>query len=301
MSSEKLNLDIPGSISEFESAIHEFLLKRVIYKIILRGKGLEFDSYRDFSPDDDAGSIDWKASSRANKLLARQYIEERDSKIMFVVDVGDNMVLGSQERLKCEYAGEMVAALAHLILTSNDKIGFILFNDKIVKSVMPKSGMKHLSLFADFLSDVRMYGGNSKIEGVLDFLINYLDDSIKCIIFVSDFLKLHRGLFKKLELISFKFETMAFMVRDPLDTSLPDINGEVIIEDPVTHEQMIINPKVAKRTYERNALEQEKTVEEMFKDCDIDFLRLNTGVRFVEPLANFLKERVEKRKHLVAK
>lgn len=299
MPAERLNLDVPGSISDFESVMREFLIRRVIYNIIFRGKGLEFDGYRNFSPEDDAGEIDWKASVRSNKLLVKQYIEERKIKIMFVIDVGDNMVFGSQEKLKCEYAAEMAVALSHLIINSNDKVGFILFSDKIVKTIMPELGLKQFNLFVDFLSSSQMYGGSSKIDEVLDYLINYLDESIKVVIFVSDFIKLNQNLFKKLELISTKFEIMALMVKDPLDMVLPDFGKEVIFEDPATHEQMIINPRIAKKTYEKNAFEQEKIVMNIFKNCDVDVLKLTTDKPFAEPLARFLKERVEKRKYAV--
>ena len=301
MSAGRLNLDVPGAISDFESVMREFLIRRVIYKIIFRGRGLEFDGYRDFAPDDDASSIDWKASARTNKLLVKQYVEERKLKVMFVVDVGDNMVFGSQEKLKCEYAAEVSAALSHLIINSNDKVGFILFSDKIVKTIMPELGMRQFGLFMDFLSNSKMYGGNSKIEEVLDYLINYLDESIGCVVFVSDFIKLNKSLFRKVELMSTKFEVMALMVKDSLDMTFPDFGREVILEDPMTHEQMIVNPKIAKRTYEKNASDQEKVVLDMFKDCDVDVLKLVTDKSFAEPLANFLKERVEKRKFMVAR
>jgi len=301
MGLEKINLNIAESISEFELAIRKFLIKRVIYKIIFRGKGLEFDSYRDFTPNDDAADIDWKASVRANKLLIRQYTEERNLNIMFVVDVGDNMVFGSQEKLKCEYVAEMVAALSHLIITSGDRVGFILFSDKIVKTAMPEGGMEQFNLFVDFLSRPQIYGGDSKIGNVLDYLIDYLDESINCVIFVSDFIKLNKNFLDKINLISAKFETIALMVKDPLDISLPDIGREIIIEDPVTKEQMVINPRIARREYEKNAAEKEKIVIDIFKSCNVDFLRLTTDKSFVEPLANFLKERVEKRKYMVAK
>jgi len=300
MPSEKLNVDIPRKVSEFEAAMQEFFIRRIVYRIVFRGKGLEFDSYRDFSPDDDASDIDWKASARANKMLVKQYVEERDLKIMFVVDVGENMVFGSQEKLKCEYAAEMIAALSHLILGSRDQVGFIFFNEKIIDIIMPEPGIKRFHLFADKLSNARIYNGGSNIEVALDYLINYLDESINSVILVSDFIKLNKNLSKKLNLVSTKFETMALMVKDPLDMTLPDINEEIVVEDPLTKEQMIVNPLIAKRTYEKNAIEKEKIVEDMFQTSNIDFLKLSTDESFVGHLANFLKGRLEKRKYMVA-
>ena len=81
----RLDVDIPSSITEFKSIMKEFRLKKDFYKILFRGKGLEFESFRDFSPDDDASDIDWKTSSRARKLVVKQYREERDLKIFFLV------------------------------------------------------------------------------------------------------------------------------------------------------------------------------------------------------------------------
>src|SRR6056297_1611562 len=124
-----MNLDIGEKVSELESVMNKFKIKNILYKLIFRGKGLEFDGYRNYSQgDDDASMIDWKASNRGNNLVVRKYIEERDLKIVSVIDVSENMVFGSTNKLKCEYAAEFAAALAHLIITSNDQIGFIFYN-----------------------------------------------------------------------------------------------------------------------------------------------------------------------------
>ena len=100
---QKLNVNIPRAITDFEAAAKEFELKEKLYRIIFRGKGLEFDKFRDYSPDEDASNIDWKASLRANKLTARQYIEERNLNIVFVFDVSESMIFGSLDKLKNEY------------------------------------------------------------------------------------------------------------------------------------------------------------------------------------------------------
>ena len=114
---------------------------------MFRGKGLEFDGYRDFSPDDDAQDIDWKASSRSGRTIVKRYKEERDLKIMFLVDVGDNMVFGSTPKLKCEYATELTAAFSHILVNTNDKIGFILFGDEIKEYSNFKSGFNFKKLY----------------------------------------------------------------------------------------------------------------------------------------------------------
>src|SRR3989338_9186532 len=131
----KLNINFPKAVARFELAMKEkFLSKTVFYKRAFGGKGAEFESYKNYSFGDDASLIDWKATMRAGgEPLIRQYLEERDLKIFFIVDVGENMVLGSGEKLKNETAAEIAASLAHLIIISGDSIGYLLYSDKIVR------------------------------------------------------------------------------------------------------------------------------------------------------------------------
>ena len=94
----KLNVDIAGAIAKLDAMLKEFNLKQDIFKIMFRGKGLEFDGYRDFSPDDDAQDIDWKASSRSGRTIVKRYKEETDLKIMFLVDVGDKILVEVKDK-----------------------------------------------------------------------------------------------------------------------------------------------------------------------------------------------------------
>jgi len=293
-SERRLNVDIPGSISEFLSIMKEFRLKRDIYKVF-RGKGLEFDSFRDYTQDDDASAIDWKTSSRAQKLIVKQYKEERDLKIVFLIDVGSSMVFGSNEKLKCGFVAELVAAFAKLIMDANDRVGFFLFSDNVKYFIEPKNGDRHFQFFIDVLTNAKTYGGVTNIDKALDFSMRYLDKSISSVILISDFLKVSGDTEKKISLLSHQFETVVIRVRDMLDITLPDVDEEVILENPMTGEQVIVNPKVAKKTYERYAWEQAKVVEEIFKKSEADYLDLITNKSFSIPLAMFLKERLEKK------
>lgn len=293
MEERKLNVDIAKAISELEAMLKEFRLKIPIYKLFFKGKGLEFDGYRDFYPDDDAERIDWKVSSRAQKLLVKQYVEERDLRVMFLVDVGNNMVFGSTEKIKCEYVTELVAAFSKVMLNVNDRIGFIFFSDAITHFVDCKSGEKQFNIFIETLSDGNNYGGKTDLDLALDFAVDYLDDSISSVIIISDFLDITSETEKKLGLLSHRFETVAIRIRDPLDVTLPDVEGEVVIEDPKTRQQIIVNPRVAKKSYEAYAAMQGNMVKDMFEKSELDHLDLMTSESFAEPLAIFLKERIE--------
>ncbi|MBS3073921.1 DUF58 domain-containing protein [Candidatus Pacearchaeota archaeon] len=293
--SETLNVDYASNISEFESAMRKFQLKRIIYRILFRGKGLEFDSYRSYTQDDDAALIDWKATYRANKLLLKQYIEERDIKIIFIIDVGDNMIFGSSHRLKCEYAAEVAVSLAHLVVTSGDKLGFILPKGRVFELAYPKQGLKRFALFADILKRVETYGGPSRMEEAVDFLLAHLDKSFSGIFIVSDFMHLSKGFKKKLNALSSQIETVGIMIRDPLERELPDLDAEVSIENPQTGEKLIVNPSIARSSYGYYVKQREKEVKRLFDETPADFVELVTNKHFPFYLASFMKKRAQEK------
>ena len=294
---KKLNLDIPGKVSELEVLLNKVLPKNIIYRLVF-GKGLEFDGYKDFTPDDDASLIDWKATVRAKKILIKKYIEERDLKFVFVIDVSENMVFGSTEKLKCEYIAELSAALCHLILISGDRVGFVLFSDRILKSYFPSSGTRQFDIFVQEISEPYIYGRASDLNSVLEELTRTLDRTVSLVFIISDFVRMDASYLKNLELFSGLFETVAVIVRDPLDKTLPSLNKEIIIEDTESYEKLIINPRVAKNVYERNALQQLNFVKESFNNLGIDFLELSTERSFAEDFAVFLKERIKKERKI---
>ncbi len=287
----KLNVDIPGAVSELETLIKKVLPKNIMYRFLL-SKGLEFDGYRDYTQTDDAVNIDWKASVRARKLLVRKYIEERDLKFMFLIDVSDNMVFGSTEKLKCEYTAELAAAVSHLILNTGDRVGFALYDNKVKRFRMPELGNRQFDIFVYEISNPLVYGGISDLNSVLNTLIGTMDRDTSMVFIISDFIKMDEGYEKSIEALSNLFETVAIIVRDPLDNTLPAINKEVIIESE-TGEKLLINPKIARNIYEINAANQLNLVKKIFKNFNIDFLELSTDKPFSGEFAVFLRERVK--------
>lgn len=288
-----LKADIAGAISDLQSSMKEFLLKRRLYRLLLRGKGLEFESYRTYAPDDDAGLIDWKASRRANSLLVKQYREERNLKVVFLVDIGENMVFGSVNKLKCEYIAEIVAAFSHLITSSGDKPGFVFFSDAVKSYLKPSRGDKHFNQFVDYITNINNYGKFSDLNTALEFALNYITHDVESLIIISDFLSFEKETKKNLSLIAKRFETTVLMVRDPLDNSLPDIAGEIVVEDPKSGQQLLVNPKVAREAYEIYSNAQREAVRKVCISDNIDLLEILTDKPFVPTLSGFLKGRVK--------
>ncbi|MFH1521333.1 MAG: DUF58 domain-containing protein [archaeon] len=287
----KFLLNFPKVISEFENAMHKFPVKKILYKVIFRGKGLEFDSYRNFSPDDDASFIDWKASLRANDLLAKKYIEERDLNIYFLVDVSNSMLFGSTNKLKAEFVAEFVVSLSHLIIGSGDNIGLVMFSDDVVKILRPAKGKNQFALFMKFLSDSSLYGGGFDLNKAIEHVLRMVNSPYTVFILVSDFIKTKKDSARELRLMGSKFETLAVMIRDPLDENLPETKYQFSVQDPYSHKQMILDPDIAAKMYRKNVIKQKGILKEMFKHSGIDLLELITDKGLVIPLSTFLKQR----------
>lgn len=294
-----LNVNFARAIAELESALRRFIIKKEVYTRVFRGKGLEFDGYRDFTPDDDAGMIDWKASMRAGgKLIARQYIEERDLKILFIVDASDNMVFGSGEKLKCEKTAELVVALSHIFLTAGDRVGLLLFSDKIKKLILPASGRTQFEAIMSNISNPYFYGGESKLKETVLFLLKSFARPLDAVFLVSDFIRMREDSQEFVSILGGLSDTVALIIRDPVDETMPLISGEITIEDPHTKEQLVVNPKKIKQMYEKYALEQRKLVEKIFLMSSVDYLHLKTDKSFVRPIVSFLTTRLKGKRHI---
>jgi len=296
---KELNVNLPRTIAKFEAAMkRRFLVKTIIYEKVFRGKGLEFDAFRRYYSGDDASLIDWKATMKANEPLVKQYIEERALKIFFIVDVGDNMVFGSGDKLKNEVAAEISASLAHLIITLGDSIGFAVYNDGIISMRMPSTGIKQFYIFKKNLTDPKSYGGKSDLKKALAYLLPYLKE-VSAVFIISDFVRMDDELQNILKQFSRKFETIGIMVRDPVDMKMPELKREVVIEDVYTGRQLLINPSLIKYEYEKYALEQKKKVQEIFKKAGADLLDIYTNEDFIKPLTEFLNSRTKRRRYII--
>ncbi len=295
----KLNVNFSRNIARFEGAMRKrFLIKSLLYKEMFRGKGLEFDYHRKYTESDDASLIDWKASVKSNDLLIRRYIEERDLKIFFIIDVGDNMVLGSGEHLKNEIAAEIAACIAHLVILSGDSIGFDLYSEDTKVRKMFSSGIKQFYMLEKNLKDSKIYGGKPDLGKRLEVLSPYLKGA-SAVFIISDFLHVGEGFSDILKSFSNRYETIGIMVRDPVDLELPDLKREVVVEDISTGKQVLINPSLIRHEYQKHAFSQRKEMENIFKNSGSDLLTIHTDKDFIIPLTKFLKLRVKTGRHII--
>jgi uncharacterized protein (DUF58 family) len=290
---EKLRMNVASVVKELEVALKILTEAKIMsrYRHVFKGKGLEFEDFRQYTTDDDASSIDWKASKRANKLLIRRFKEERDMTIFILVDVSSTMLFGSTEKLKYEYAAEVVAALAHFILQSGDKVGLVMFTDDVVKFVEPGKGNTHFYVILKHLLTAKYYGGSYGISNVLNFIMNTTAEKSMLFI-ISDFIGLEDMWEQSVKLAAGKFDGVAVIVRDPRDSNLPPETGQVVIADPFSEKELLVDSNDRDRMeYERRVKMDEDRIKSLLKVSNWDFIDISTKENFVMPIIKFLKRR----------
>jgi uncharacterized protein (DUF58 family) len=290
----QLRVDVPSVIGELDVALAVLTEAKVTsrYRKVFKGKGLDFEDYRKYSPtDDDASRIDWKASVRANKLLIREFREERDIDVFFVVDVSSSMLFGSTEKLKYEYAAELAAALSHFVLESGDRAALLMFSDRVVNFVEPRKGGKHFYVMLSHLLNPKFYGGKYKLTPVMDFIMRTVKDK-SMMFLISDFIGLESDWERAVRMATGKVDGVAIMVRDPRDLKLHPDSGQVVIADPYSGKEMLVDCGDDMRIDYENLVRREKErMEDFFQSIDWGFFETTTDKSFVMPLLKYLKRR----------
>ena len=123
------------------------------YHSTFKGRGIEFDTVREYQPGDEIRTIDWNVTARTGKPYIKQFVEERELTVMLLVDVSASGQFGSIKELKNEFAAELCAVLAFSAIKNNDKVGLIMFTDQVEKYIPPKKGKSHvLRVISEILS-----------------------------------------------------------------------------------------------------------------------------------------------------
>jgi uncharacterized protein (DUF58 family) len=288
-----LKINYRSSYILFERAMRKFQVRKVLYRTLFRGKGLEFEGYRSFNQEDDYNSIDWKATLRSGEKMVKQYIEERNVSVYFLVDCSNGMLFGSGSKLKAEYVAEIVCVLASLILNTGDSAGLIMFSDKEIKFVRPSNTKNQIEIIYKHLSDIKNYNGNFEIGKALEYLSNFITGSSNNIILLSDFIHLKKGFEKNLPAITTKSDLFAIMVRDKMDQCFPEGNYKFVLRDPHSKKQMVVDGQIARKKFREQALKQKDNIKEVFIKKGIDLVEFENETEFALSLSKFIKRRAE--------
>ena len=288
----KLNINLTPTIKSLEVISRSLVNTKIMgsYKSSFKGKGLEFSNYRVYSDKDDANLIDWKATLRSNEILVKEFVEERNVEVLFLLDASSSMLFASEHLLKIEYAAQLMAALYYIVLKSGDSAGFVLFSDKIIKKMKPAQGKEKFYVLQKTLTDFKLYGGDYDLAYALKFVRHFVKPHT-LIIIISDFIGLTKDWEHALKIASKEFDIIGIMVRDKHDRTLPDDTGQVVIENPYSSQQLIIDPRLIKHEYEINVRADEAHIQSIFTKFRADFISLQTDESFIRPIMNFFNKR----------
>jgi len=261
------------------------------YLASVKGKGLDFDSFREYSPFDDASRIDWKASVRAQKLLVREFREERNIEVMIVLDVSSSMCYASTPpQSKAEYAAEVASAVVFGILRAGDSVGLLMYSDHAASELKPNSGLKQYYNILRQIINPQYYEGKFDFKGLMDYL-NRKFKKGTVIIFISDFIGIGNNWQDMIRVACKKFEMIGICVRDPMDNWLPEGVGKVVVSDPFSGQQLMFDSDQIRARYEKINREFLTELDRVFTESGGSLLQLTTDKPFVNMLTEFFIKR----------
>jgi uncharacterized protein (DUF58 family) len=262
------------------------------YHSVFKGRGIEFSEVREYVPGDDIRTIDWNVTARMNAPYVKEFIEERDLTALILFDVSGSSEFGS-EKAKKWAAVELAASLMFAAMHNNDKVGLVLFTDKVEKFLPPRKGKRHtLKLIREMIThkpESRM----TDLRQSMEFVSKVVKK--KSIIFIiSDFFS-EAEYGKQLKMLRNKHDVIAVNLNDLREQEIPDI-GYIQLEDEETGEQILVDTSDAEfqQNYSQLMSDHNDTLLSMFKRMRIDSIDLKSHEPFEIPLKRFFAMRSRK-------
>jgi len=259
------------------------------YHSVFKGQGIEFDEVREYVPGDDIRSIDWNVTARMGMPFVKRFCEERELTILFLVDVSGSQSFGSERRVKAELAAEITCVLALSAIKNQDKIGLILFSDRIEKSLPARKGRTAaMRLVREVLAAEETRRGTD-LAGALRYL-NQAQKRRAVVFIISDFMD--TGFERELRITGRRHDVICCRLSDPREQDLPDV-GLVEVQDPETGEVELLDTSSAplREAFRANALREAEELDRLFRRNKIDALQLSTARSFIEDIHKLFRQR----------
>lgn len=261
------------------------------YHSAFKGRGMAFSEVREYQYGDDVRDIDWNVTARFHRPYVKVYEEERELTVMLLVDLSGSLDFGSVQQTKRDFVTEIASTLAFSAIQNNDKIGVILFTDRIEKYIPPKKGRKHILYIIHELLNFKPAG----IRTDIGMAVSYLTQVMKrrCTAFLlSDFYS-RSDFSKPIQIANSKHDVVAIQVYDPRAKSLPDI-GLMKVRDAETGHEMIIDTSSAKlrQAHARYWIEREDFLNRTFAKSKVDWTSVATNENFTKALLLLFKKRI---------
>jgi len=267
------------------------------YRSVFRGSGIEFEEVREYSPGDDVKSIDWKVSARMGRPYVKLYREERELVVMLLVDMSGSEGFGTTGNLKKDIAAEMASILAFNAIRNNDKVGAILFTDRVEKYIPPKKGSAHVwRVIKEMFAFAPEHKGTDIREAVA--FLGRVSRKRTISFLISDFISPDpsANYIRRIKSISGKHELIAVVLSDPGDFHLPEA-GILTVRDMETGRQIILDASdsATRKAYHDLKMGDYTQTLQSLKNADLDYIEIPTDGSVVDALNRYFRIR-EKRK-----
>lgn len=274
------------------------------YHSVFKGRGIEFDEVREYQIGDDIRTIDWNVTARTGKPHVKKYVEERELTVMILVDLSSSCRFASVNMLKSQLATEVAATLAFSAIRNNDRVGLIVFTDRIEKFIPPRKGLQHVLRIIREALYYQPQGHTTDIVGALGYLSKVT--TRKTIAFlVSDFLEhadsrgqdhARERLKKALSIANKRHDMIAVTLNDPREGEMPDC-GMILLEDAETGERVYVDSSNRELRVQYQALNRErlKKREQLFNAIGMDHIDIHTSLPYADALVRFFLKRRRRR------
>lgn len=265
------------------------------YHAVFRGQGMDFSEVREYQPGDDIRTIDWNVTARTSVPHVKRYVEERELTVMFLVDVSGSTVFGSHARRKRPHAAIVTAVLAFSAIRNNDRVGLMLFSDRVEKYIQPRKGRAHgLRVITDLLTEPE--GRRTDIPAALETL-NRLQRRKAVVFLISDFQQ--PGIEKALAITNRRHDLIAISITDPREITVPNV-GLIDVEDAETGERILVDTASARvrREIEGTLRRRREATARMLRRMRVDHIALRTDEDFARPLIDFFERRAARMAHV---
>lgn len=262
------------------------------YHSVFKGRGVEFSEVREYQYGDDIRTIDWNVSARMGHPYVKVFEEERELTVMLLMDISSSGEFGTVQQMKGEIAVEICALLAFSAIKNNDKVGLILFTDKIEKFVPPKKGKKHVLRVLRELLYYKPEDRKTDISHTLEYL-SKISNKRSVVFLISDFLS--PDFEDALRIANKKHDIVAISITDPREESLPDV-GFLELEDAETGEIFTVDTTSAdfRTLFSHNTAREKEDRLKMFRSMDVDYIDISTNEDYIQPLIKFFRMRAKR-------
>ncbi len=266
------------------------------YHSVFKGRGIAFSEVRQYIAGDDIRLIDWNVSARMNDTYVKLFTEEREMTVLLLCDMSASGLFGSRVREKRDLAAELAAVLAFSAIRNNDRVGLIIFTDRVEKFVPPKKGKRHVLRVVSEILSFREQSRRTSLAAGLEF-VSHVARRRAVAFLISDFLAPLGSYERALRITARRHDVIPVAIRDPLEEGLPDV-GLLEMQDPESGGTIVFDtggPEAA--AFARSVRAVREARASLFKRLAMDPIELSTDKPYLPALTTFFESRARRLRH----